>query len=312
MKNTLVVIAGPTAVGKTATSIHIAQNLVCEIVSADSRQFYREMNIGTAKPSPEELKSVTHHFINNLSLNDEYNAGNFETEAVELIEEKLKTQDYIILTGGSGLYVNAVLKGLDILPEADVQLRESLEKEMKEKGIEFLQAELKKNDPDYYAEVDLQNPQRLIRALEVCILTGRPYSSFRNKKEVKRNFKTIKICLNSDREVLYERINKRVDEMIAAGLLDEVKSLFEEVPPVTKRSRSVRGFSGNNPLQTVGYNELILFLKGEITFEKAVELIKRNTRRYAKRQLTWFRRDKDYKWFHPYQINEMICYIRNS
>jgi tRNA dimethylallyltransferase len=308
LKNSLVVIAGPTAVGKTTASISIAQILDCEIVSADSRQFYREMNIGTAKPSSEELNSVKHHFINNLSLNDEYNAGKFESEAVALIENKLKSNDYIILTGGSGLYVNAVLKGLDILPEADVQLRESLAREMDKKGIEFLQEELKKYDPEYYAEVDIQNPQRLIRALEVCILTGLPYSSFRNKKVVKRNFNTVKICLHLEREELYERINKRVDEMISIGLVDEVKSLAEEVPPVTEPGRSVRGY---NALQTVGYNEMILFLKGEITFEKAIELIKRNTRRYAKRQLTWFRRDKEYRWFRPYEIYEMISYIRS-
>jgi tRNA dimethylallyltransferase len=297
LKKNLVVIAGPTAVGKTAASISIAQQLGCEIVSADSRQFYREMNIGTAKPSPDELNSVKHHFINNLSLNDEFNAGKFETEAVALIEDKLKVNDYIILTGGSGLYVNAVLKGFDILPEADLQLRESLAREMDEKGIEFLQGELKKNDPEYFAEVDLQNPQRLIRALEVCILTGRPYSSFRNKKEVKRNFNTVKMCLHLEREELYERINNRVDEMIAAGLVDEVKTLAD--------------YYEKNAMQTVGYNEIILFLKGEITFEKAIELMKRNTRRYAKRQLTWFRRDQEYRWLRPNEIDEMISYIRS-
>ncbi|MGI8893626.1 MAG: tRNA (adenosine(37)-N6)-dimethylallyltransferase MiaA, partial [Bacteroidia bacterium] len=197
----------------------------------------------------------------------------------------------------SGLYVNAVLKGFDILPEADLQLRKSLAREMDEQGIEFLQAELKKKDPEYYAEVDIYNPQRLIRALEVCILTGRPYSSFRNKKEIKRNFNTVKICLHLEREELYERINKRVDEMIAAGLPDEVKSLAD--------------YQGKNAMQTVGYNEIILFLKGEITFEKAVELMKRNTRRYAKRQLTWFRRDQEYRWLRPNEIDEMISYIRS-
>jgi tRNA dimethylallyltransferase len=304
LKNTLVVIAGPTAVGKTAACISLAQILSCEIVSADSRQFYREMNIGTAKPSAQELNAVQHHFINNLSLADEYNAGKFEAEAVALIENKLQHDDYIILTGGSGLYIDAVLKGFDTLPDADLQLRKDLQEEINKNGIESLQQQLKIHDPDYYNEVDLNNPQRLIRALEVCQITGHPYSSFRNKKEVKRKFKTIKICLELKRDELYERINKRVDKMIADGLLDEVKSLFEEVP--------FRGFRGNNAMQTVGYNELILFLKGEITFEEAVELIKRNTRRYAKRQLTWFRRDKDYKWFHPAEIKEMISYIRNK
>lgn len=297
MKNTLVVIAGPTAVGKTAASIEIAKQLKCEIISADSRQFYRELNIGTAKPDAAQLKEIKHYFINNLSLDDEYNAGKFEAEAVALIEEKLKISDYIILTGGSGLYIDAVLYGFDTLPEADLKLRNSLHRELEEKGIEYLQEKLKESDAEYYNQVDLQNPQRLIRALEVCILTGKPYSSFRKKKPVKRTFKTIKICLNVDRKELYNRINRRTDEMIHAGLVDEVKS--------------ISGYFDKNALQTVGYSELISYLNGETDFETAVELIKRNTRRYAKRQLTWFRRDSGYKWFVPNEINEILNYIRS-
>ena len=297
MKNTLVVIAGPTAVGKTTASIDIAKELKCEIISADSRQFFKDMNIGTAKPTTGELQEVKHHFINNLSLHDEYNAGKFETEALAVIEEKLKIQDYIILTGGSGLYIDAVIKGFDTLPEADVELREKLKQEMDEKGINVLREKLKVADPAYYSEVDVYNHQRLIRALEVCILTGRPYSSFRKKKEVKRNFKIIKICLNLNREELYVRINTRVDEMIQAGLVDEVKSL--------------KNYFEMNALHTVGYNEIISFLNNEVSFEKAVELIKRNTRRYAKRQLTWFRRDPDYKWFMPHEKKEILNYIRS-
>jgi tRNA dimethylallyltransferase len=280
---TLIVIAGPTAVGKTAIAIKLAQQLKTEIISADSRQFYREMAIGTAKPSDEELAAIKHHFINSHSITDYFSVGDFEKECLQLLDELFKTHDQIIMAGGSGLFIQAVTKGFDELPVADAETRERLNQELAEKGIEFLQEKLKAADPDYYNQVDLNNPQRLVRALEVFETTGKPFSSYRKAVANKRPFQVIEIGLDLPREILYQRINERVDSMIAQGLLEEVKSLL-----------SYRQF---NALNTVGYSELFDYFDGKTDLDTATELIKQNTRRFAKRQLTWFRKNKEIKWF---------------
>lgn len=294
----LIVIAGPTAVGKTALSIEIAREFNTEIISADSRQFFREMSIGTAKPSQEELKYVTHHFINSHSIKKEYNVGKYEREALDLLDNLFKKKEVVILTGGSGLYIDAVCKGFDNLPEVSIDIRENLNNIFKEKGIEELQAMLKEHDPEYYKTVDLSNPQRIIRALEVSISTGLPYSSFRKKETKQRTFNIIMIGLELPREELYERINARVDEMIKQGLMEEVKNLIE--------------YKAHNALQTVGYKELFDHFSGKLELKDAIELIKQNTRNYAKRQLTWFRKDKEIKWFHPDEKKEIIEYIKKK
>lgn len=288
---TLIVIAGPTAVGKTAAAIRIAKALHTEIISSDSRQFFREISIGTAKPSPEELMQVTHHFINSHSIKDEMNVGIYEKEALRLIEHLFQKHDVLVMTGGSGLYIDAVCKGFDELPMKDEELREELEK----KTLGELQAELEKRDPVYFEKTDKQNPQRLIRAIEVCRLTGRPFSEFRKGESKPRSFRVVKIGLDLDRKVLYNRINKRVDMMIGNGLIHEVKTF-----------RHLRHL---NALQTVGYSELFDYFFDKISQEEAIELIKRNTRRFAKRQLTWFRRDPEMKWFGPEDDEQMLAYI---
>jgi tRNA dimethylallyltransferase len=293
----LIVIAGPTAVGKTALSLNLAEHFKCEIISADSRQFYREMEIGTAKPSAEELKRVPHHFINNLSIKDEYNVGKYEKEVLELLGNLYKKTGAAILAGGSGLFINAVCHGFDALPEADTRLRESYEKILQEKGIEPLQAELKEKDPEYYEEVDNKNPRRLIRALEVIHQTGMPYSQLRNKKNVKRNFSVIKIGINVEKEILVDRINKRIDEMLAKGWLDECKQLYP--------------YRNLNALKTVGYTELFDFIDGKNDWETTVQQIKTNTWHYAKRQLTWFKKDKEIKWFSLNEEEKILAYIAN-
>lgn len=294
-KKTLLVIAGPTAVGKTTLSITLAKHYQCPVISADSRQFFREMTIGTAKPLQEEMQGVPHYFINSHSITDEYNVGKYETEAVTLIEQLFQQHNVLILTGGSGLYINAVCKGFDALPEANPEIRNQIDTLYKEKGITALQTQLKHLDPDYYNQVDLQNPQRLSRAIEVCLTAGIPYSTLRKGKTVSRNFNTIKIGLNTSRELLYEYINKRVDAMMQQGLLNEVKSLLP--------------YKHLNALQTVGYKELFDYLDNKTDLSTAVELIKQNTRRFAKRQLTWFRKDEKTQWFEPQQVREIIQYI---
>ena len=283
MTKTLIAIVGPTAVGKTAVSILLAEKLHTEIVSADSRQFYREMEIGTAKPSAEELKKVTHHFINTLYIDDDYSVGNYEIDALQCLEELFKTHDKVLLTGGSGLFVKAVCEGLDKLPSGDKGIREHYENLYKEKGLEPLQIELLDKDRNYFDAVDKQNPRRLIRALEVINLTGKPYSEFRKRKPAERNFEVVKIGLNVDKELLRKRIDQRVDEMLGTGWLEECKRLYP--------------YRHLNSLKTVGYTELFEFIEGKTDWETTVTNIKTNTWHYAKRQLTWFKKDKEIGWF---------------
>lgn len=285
-------IVGPTGIGKTSLSIILAQRLNTEIISCDSRQFYREMKIGTASPSLEELSLVSHHFINNLSIDQEYSVGDFEKDALKKISELFDKYNQLIMVGGSGLYEKAVNEGLDYFPDIDPNIRKELIKEFQEKGLDYLQDELKKNDPEYYAEVDCSNPTRMIRALEIFRGTGRPYSSFRNNLLRKRNFSTVKIGLTAPREIMYDKINKRVDLMIENGLLEEVISL--------------KNYRHKNALQTVGYKELFEYLDGNISLEFAIEEIKKNSRRYAKRQLTWYRKDESVHWFNYLNTDEII------
>jgi len=280
---TLIVIAGPTAVGKTAIAIELAKQLKTEIISADSRQFYREMSIGTAKPTDKELAAAKHYFINSHSINENFSVGDFEKQSLQLLDELFKTNDKVIMAGGSGLYIQAVTKGFDDLPVADEAIRIHLNQELAEKGIQFLQDALKTADPDYYQQVDLNNPQRLIRALEVFESTGKPFSSFRKATVNKRPFNCIKIGLDLPREMLYRRINQRVDDMIDQDLIEEARSLLP--------------YRHLNALNTVGYSELFDHFEGKTDLDTAIELIKQNTRRFAKRQLTWFRKDKEIKWF---------------
>jgi len=283
---TLIIILGPTAVGKTVVAIELAKQLDTEIISADSRQFFREMSIGTAKPSQEELKSVKHHFIDSLSIKDEYNVGMFERDALKTLQTIFEKKNAAILAGGSGLYINAVCDGFDEVPSGDKKIRAELTEAYKQKGIEYLQSALKKLDEEHYKKMDIKNPHRLIRAIEVCMSTGKPYSELRKGEKKKRDFSILKIGLNMDREKLYEKINSRVDEMMKAGLLEEVRSLA----PFRAR--------GNlNALQTVGYKELFEHLEGKYDLTRAIELIKQNTRNFAKRQMTWFRKDPGIKWF---------------
>jgi tRNA dimethylallyltransferase len=295
-KKNLIVIAGPTAIGKTALSIAIAKAYNCPIISADSRQFFKEMNIGNAKPTVAEMNGIPHYLIDSHTITEDYNVGKYEIESIALLEKLFQTNEKIILVGGSGLYIDAVCKGFDELPEADIETRNKINSVLKSKGIEGLQELLKELDINYYNKVDLQNPQRLSRALEVCLTTGIPYSTFRKGKIKKRNFNIIKIGLNTSRDVLYNRINQRVDEMMTHGLLNEVKSLLP--------------FKHLNALQTVGYKELFDYLENKTDLKSAIDLIKQNTRRFAKRQLTWFRKDEEIKWFEPSQINEIMNYIK--
>lgn len=297
----LIVILGPTAVGKTSLAIDIATELDTEIISADSRQFYREMNIGTAKPSAGELKKAKHHFINSLSVTDDYNVGRFEKDALNVLEEIFSKRNTAVMVGGSGLYINAVCNGFDSVPQADKELRENLSALYKEKGIEALQAMLKKLDLEHYKKVDIKNPHRLIRAIEVCMVTGKPYSDLLKGKKQERNFKVIKIGLNMKREKLYERINERVDEMMKNGLLNEVKALAP-----------FRAGDNPNSLNTVGYKELFDHLEGKCDLQTAIEKLKQNTRNFAKRQLTWFRRDKEIKWFEPTEHKAIISYLQSK
>ena len=296
-KNTkkIIIIVGPTAIGKTALSISLANALNTEIISCDSRQFYKELKIGAAPPNSEELAEVKHHFIQNLSVANDYNAGTFEIDAIERIKEIHKTKDTIIVVGGSGLYVNAICKGFDKMPEIPTNIRTALNDEFSKQGISWLQKEVEKIDPVFFESCDNQNPQRLLRALEVYKATGETFSSFKSDSAKIRPFEIIKIGLTNDRELLYERINTRVDKMLENGLLEDVESLIP--------------FQQKNALQTVGYKEIFSFFNNECTLEKAVENIKQNTRRFAKRQLTWFRKDKNTTWFEPHQIEEIKTFI---
>jgi len=295
MNKYLIVIAGPTAVGKTETSIQIAQQLGTEIFSADSRQFYREMEIGTAKPSIEELQQAKHHFIDSRSISEDYSVGDFERECIGQLDNYYKNNSTGILTGGTGLYIKAICEGLDDFPETDPSIRATLNILKDEKGIEVLQAELEEKDPVYFAEADIQNPHRLIRALEIIRSTGKTFSSFRQKNIKQRIFKPIYIALNLERSVLYERINHRVDLMVEQGLVEEARKLFPE--------------REKNALQTVGYKELFSHFENKISLDEAIELIKRNTRRYAKRQITWFKNSGNYAFFEPTDVDEIMGYI---
>ncbi len=279
----LIVVLGPTAIGKTRLGIDLAKHFKAQIISADSRQFYKEMHVGTAVPSQEELSSVPHHFIQHKSIFETYTVGDFEREVTAKIAKLHQTNKVVVLVGGSGLYIDAVLKGLDHFPEVNPSIREKLITKFKEEGIEALQGQLKMMDPSYYKNVDQKNPHRLIRALEVCVASGKPYSSFLKGNEQMRDFTPIKIGLIAPRDVLYQRINLRVDNMITEGLLQEARSLFP--------NREL------NALQTVGYRELFQHFKGSISLELAIEEVKKNTRRFAKRQLTWFRKQQNIHWF---------------
>ena len=282
-KPVLICVVGPTAIGKTRMAIDLARYFKTEVISADSRQFFKEMRIGTAVPRREELAAVPHHFIQQLSVNQEYSVGDFERDALQLLKELFKKHSVVVMAGGSGLYVDAVTKGLDKFPEVKEGIREALNERLEKEGIESLQQALKEADPDYYKEVDLQNPQRPIRALEVIQSSGKPFSSFRNQKAKERFFDTVKVGLTADREIIYDRINKRVDIMMQEGLLHEVKGLLD--------------YKAFNALQTVGYRELIAHLETDTTLEQAIAAIKQNTRRFAKRQLTWFKKDNQIHWF---------------
>ncbi|WP_040492350.1 tRNA (adenosine(37)-N6)-dimethylallyltransferase MiaA [Xanthomarina gelatinilytica] len=284
MTKTLISIVGPTAIGKTALSIKLANDFNTEIISADSRQFFKEMQIGTAAPTPSELAQAKHHFIHHKSVEDDYNVGAFEKDALHLLKQLFKTHDTVIMVGGSGLYVDAVTQGLDHFPKVPASIREQLNKQFKEEGLQALQEQLKTLDPNSYKHIAIDNPQRVIRALEVSIGSGKPYSSFLNKAKNKRDFKTISIGLTAERDIIYYRINNRVDLMMEQGLLTEVKNLQDK--------------KHLNALNTVGYKELFKYLNGEWTLDFAVSEIKKNSRRFAKRQLTWFRKKEDILWFH--------------
>jgi len=293
----LIIITGPTAIGKTGLAVFLAKQLNTEIVSFDSRQFYKEMKIGTAVPTGKELAEVPHHFIQNLSIHDDYSVGDYERDALKKLEELFQKYNSVVMVGGSGMFEKAVTEGLDEFPEIDRKIREELNAEFQKSGIEKLQEELESADPDYYSQVDLNNPVRIIRALEIFRGTGKQFSSFRKKQSAQRNFNTIKIGLELPREEIYDRINRRVDLMMEEGLLNEAKSLYE--------------FKELNSLQTVGYRELFDYLDGKSDLESVVEEIKKNTRRYAKRQLTWYRKDEKIKWFSPFEKEEILQFILN-
>lgn len=292
IKKTLIVIAGPTASGKTAFAIQLAKALDTVIISADSRQFYKEMSIGTAAPSPEELLQVKHYFIHNISIKDKYDVADYEREVLQLLDVLFKTHDNVILTGGSGLYIDAVCNGIDEMPDVQPEIRQKVEKLLKEGGINALSEEVQRLDPKYFAVVDKKNPRRLQRALEICYQTGKTFSSFRQNNIAQRDFNIVKYALLWDRQELIERIDRRVDLMMENGLLEEAKSLYP------KREL--------NALNTVGYKELFSYFDGQCTLAEAVEQIKIHTRQYAKRQMTWLRRDDSYHWIMPEEIESII------
>ena len=300
----LITIVGPTAIGKTALSITLAQHFKCEIISCDSRQFFKEMTIGTAVPNQEELNSATHHFIQNKSIFENYTVGDYEKEALLKLDELFSKNNFTILIGGSGLYVDAVLKGFDEFPEINPEIRYEVNSNYEKLGINYLQEQLQLLDPDYFQKITLenpqtlQNPQRMMRFVEVCIGTQKPYSSFLNQKKNNRNFTPILIGLEADRQIIYNRINQRVDIMMNEGLLEEAKALYPN--------------KALNALQTVGYRELFSYFDGEFSLPFAIEEIKKNTRRFSKRQLTWFKRNESTKWFdYATDRKDIIRYIEN-
>ncbi|MDE0558857.1 tRNA (adenosine(37)-N6)-dimethylallyltransferase MiaA [Algoriphagus sp. NF] len=292
---TLILIVGPTAVGKTDLCLKLAKNFNTEIISCDSRQFYRELSIGTAKPTSLELAEVKHHLIDSVSISEDYDVKKFESDALRILEDLFSEKSLVIMTGGSGLFAKAITDGLDDMPDIPDSFRKMVIRDYQENGLEFLQEELKNTDPEYFSQVDIQNPQRLMRALEVIRGTGKPFSSFRKRKKVERPFRILKIALERDREELYQRIDQRMDQMIVNGLFEEAKQFFEQ--------RHL------NALQTVGYQEIFGYLEGKYDREEAIRLLKRNSRRYAKRQLTWFRKESDYQWFHPDYFEQILKWI---
>ena len=299
MSKFLITIVGPTAIGKTSLAIKLARNYKTEIISADSRQFYRELNIGTAKPSNDELSSIKHHLINNISVNDKYDISQFESDARKIIDKLFKTKDYVILVGGSGLYIDTILYGIDKIPNVKESLRKELNMEFQNNGLKNLLAQLKKIDPNSYKNIDLNNHRRIIRALEVSISSKKPYSSFLTDSVKESNYNEIIIGLNCDRDKLHSLINKRVDKMIQFGLIEEVKKLVK--------------FKNLNALNTIGYKEIFDYLDNKISLEQSREKIKTNSRRYAKRQLTYFNSNKTINWFDSqYEITNIIKLIESK
>lgn len=292
---TLIVLIGPTGVGKTELSLKIAEHCHTEIISSDSRQLYADLKIGTAAPTPEQLKRVPHHFVGTLQLTDYYSAARYEEEVMEKLKELFQTHSSVVMTGGSMMYIDAVCKGIDDIPTIDSDTRELMLKRYEKEGLEALCAELKLLDPEYYAQVDVKNPKRVIHALEICYMTGKTYTSFRTRSQKKRPFNILKIGLRREREELYERINRRVDLMMEEGLLEEAKRVYP--------------YRSLNSLNTVGYKELFKFLDGEWELPFAIEKVKQNSRIYSRKQITWFKRDADITWFHPDQETEIMEYI---
>lgn len=297
-KKTLIVLIGPTGVGKTDLSIKIAEKYNSPIISADSRQLYSELKIGTAAPTEEYLKRIKHYFVGTLKLTDYYSAAQYESDVMELLETLFKTHDTILLTGGSMMYVDAICKGIDDIPTVDNETRKMMMEKYENEGLERLCSELKLLDPEYYSIVDLKNPKRIIHALEICYMTGRTYTSFRTGNKKQRPFEIIKIGLYRDREELYERINRRVDIMINEGLIDEVKSVYK--------------YKELNSLNTVGYKEIIQYLDGNWTLDYAIEKIKQNSRIYSRKQMTWFKRDNEINWFNPDNEDDIIEFIEKT
>jgi len=295
MLNNLIVLLGPTGVGKTDIAVEIASIYGCEIISCDSRQFYREMSIGTAVPSEDQLNRAKHHFIKFLSIKDYYSASRFETDVINILPQLFAKNNLVMMAGGSAMYIEAVCKGYDDIPDVDQVIRDKYISLYKKEGIESLRMALKILDPEHYSKVDLKNHKRIIRALEICDSSGKPYSAFLKNQRKSRDFRIIRIGLNRPRKELYDLINIRVDKMLADGLENEARSLYE--------------FRHLNALNTVGYKELFGYFDGHISYEKAVELIKRNSRRFAKRQMTWWARDEEIRWFHPEKTAELIEYI---
>jgi tRNA dimethylallyltransferase len=291
----LIVITGPTAVGKTDLCLKVARQLGVPIINADSRQLYRELKIGTAAPTPQQLQQVRHYFVGTLSIGDYYSASMYEQDVLSLLEEHFHHNDYALLAGGSMMYIDAVCNGIDDIPTVDEETRALLKRRLAEEGLPALVEQLRQLDPEHYAIVDRQNPRRVVHALEICLMTGKTYTSFRRSEKKDRPFSIIKIGLNRDRSELYNRINRRVDAMMAEGLLDEVRSLTP--------------FKETNALNTVGYKELFDYFDGRWSLEEAVERIKGNTRRYARKQLTWYKRDSQMSWFHPDKEKEIMTYI---
>lgn len=298
MPKTLIVLVGPTAIGKTSTGINIARHFNSEIVSSDSRQIYKELCIGTAVPNKNELAAVPHHFIHTHSITENYNASKYETEAINLIERLFEKKDVLLLVGGSMLYIDAICKGIDSMPDVDPEIRKNLKNQLEVGGIGSLRQLLKKLDPEYYHTIDLKNPNRIIHALEIYLTTGKPFSSFHTNQQKKRPFSILKIGLNCERDELHRRINTRVDKIIENGLEDEARKVYP--------------LKNLNALNTVGYREWFAHFDGEITSQKAIDLIKRNTRRYARKQLTWFRKDTDINWFEPDRTDQIISFIKNK